>query len=359
MAYLLNNLKDIQTVYTPDIECLIDDFLPYLSEFSFSKKVILDSMRFRMKFSNEKGEEGFSSELPLKTILGGIKLNLISRNADNLEYNFDYEYLLRNIDLDVFNTELNKRVSLDENKFIEIIDSNLEIMNTILFEKKLKKDIIDLLNSISSLTSLLSSTNEFDKIIINKYLSSYNRTYSSLETEYRPLINNKEIFKSANPFKSINSHGIGSFDLIKAFRPNPPSVGRYSDTMIEFITDHLEFDKFKKNKEAIISNTISNSSELNNHSDIFKSGKVYNYFIEYIEKHIIDVHIDYSYLFQRMLAEGLIHRLKHLEYAKWMKDCKWIKDKDYDVIFEKGGFRTLNKSTSANRENNFNSIFKI
>ena len=268
MAYLLNNLKDIQTVYTPAIECLIDDFSPYLSEFNLSKKNILDSMRFRMKFSNEKGEEGFSSELPLKTILGGIKLNLISRNVDNLQYNFDYEYLLSNLDLDVFNTELDKRVSLEENKFIEIIDSNLAKMNTILFEKNLKQDVTDLLNSISNLKLLYSSSNEFDKIIINKYLSSYRNIYSSLETEYRPLINNKEIFKSTNRFKSIESNGIGSFDWIKAFRPNPPLVGNYSDFMIQHLTDQMEFSNFKKSKGLAVLGNSSKKSKVSNWKNV-------------------------------------------------------------------------------------------
>jgi hypothetical protein len=93
--------------------------------------------------------------------------------------------------------------------------------------------------------------------------------------------------------------------------------------------------------------------------DIFKSIEVYNSFKDYTSKFIIDPYNDLSYLFQRMLHEKLIHKKTHFEYFDWLKNNKFINDKDYDKFYVKSCFVSFNKSTSANRENNFNVIFSL
>lgn len=268
MGYLLNNLEDVKAIYSPNIELIIDDFLPCLSEFKLSKKTILEAMRFRIKFFTNKEKIEFSGDLSLEAILTGIRLNFISKDVNRLEYNFDNEYLLSNIDLDVFKTELDKKVSFDESKFVEEIDRNLEDMNSILFEKNLKRNVFDLLDSISNLKSLLSSSNEFDKVIIDKYLSSYNKIYSSLEKEYRPSINNKEIFKSSNQFGLKNPHDLNTWEVIKAFSPNPPSISGYSDFMIQHLTDQMDFSNFKKNKGLAVLGNSSKKSKVSNWKNV-------------------------------------------------------------------------------------------
>lgn len=340
MAYLLNNLNDIQEVYTPNIQYLKDEYMRTLTCFPKTEEAIINSMRFFQYhyYGDEYEKEHLSFQ------------EFDFKNKSHKYYGINYEYLIKNIDLDVFSTELEKKVSFDENKFIEKIDSNLETMNTILFERNLKNDVSSLLNSISNLSKLSETSNNIDKIVIEKYLSSYNKTYSSLKKEYRPSVNNKEIFKSSNQFDLNKPHDFNTWDVIKAFNPNPPSIGGYSDFMIQHLTDKIEFDRFKRNKDKTV---------LNPHPEIFKSGETFDYFIEYNNKHIVDGLTDYSYLFQRMLIENLIHRMKHFEFIDWMKNNNLIKLKDYNLIFEKGGFKSLNKSTSANRENNFNIIFKM
>jgi hypothetical protein len=364
MAYLLNNLKDVQAVYLPEIAFLIDDFLPYLDEFSLSKKVILESLRFKIKLVGNSKEEIYTSEFNLEHILTGIKFNLISKNPNDLICTVDFNHLISNIDLDVFKTELDKKLINEENKFCKTIDDSLGEINTILFERNLKKDVLSLLASISNLKSLLSSSNEFDKIVIDKYLSSYNKTYSHLEAEYKPCINNKEIFKSKIVFNGFVSSKLTEWEAIKGFNPNPTPIGEYSEFFKEHLTDQIGFGKFKKDKRFLASKTVSNSFESdstikNSHLDIFKSGEVYGNFIKYIQVYIVEPYVDYSYLFQRMLNEKLIHRIKHKDFVEWLKENRLIKNKDYVAFFEKGGFYSLKKSTSVHRENNFNLIFKM
>lgn len=194
MNYILNSLEEIQKVYTPDIKYLNDDFIEHLYEFKLSKKVILESMRFRNKFSNSKGEEGFSSELSIEAIVTGMKYNLISES--NLIHNFDYNYLFKNIDLEVFKTELDKKVSIQESDFIVKIKEELDNNNNpIKFVKKLREDKNSLVLSWKNLQSALEKANEFDKIIIDKYRVSYRGVYDSLKREYEKDIEPAVVFR--------------------------------------------------------------------------------------------------------------------------------------------------------------------
>jgi hypothetical protein len=194
MNYILNSLEEIQKVYTPDIKYLNDDFIEHLYEFKLSKKVILESMRFRNKFSNSKGEEGFSSELSIEAIVTGMKYNLIFKS--NLIHNFDYNYLLKNIDLEVFKTELDKKVSIQERDFVEKIKEELDNNNNpIKFVKKLREDKNSLVLSWKNLKSALEKANDFDKIIIDKYRVSYRRVYDSLKREHEKDIEPVVVFR--------------------------------------------------------------------------------------------------------------------------------------------------------------------
>lgn len=194
MNYILNSLEEIQKVYTPSIEELQESFLPCLPEFKLSKKVILESMRFRIKLSDSKGDEGFSSELSVEAILTGIKFNLISKN--NLIHNFDYYNLLNNIDLEVFRTELDKLISNQESDFIEKIKEELDNHNNpIKFIKKLRKDKDSLVLSWKNLKSALEKANDFDKIIIDKYRISFRRVYDSLKREHEKDIEPVVVFR--------------------------------------------------------------------------------------------------------------------------------------------------------------------
>lgn len=92
---------------------------------------------------------------------------------------------------------------------------------------------------------------------------------------------------------------------------------------------------------------------------IFKNERYFNAFYNYKNKYILDINIDYSYLFQRMLIENFIYPIKHKDFIKWLSKFELIKDYEYHKLNEKGGFMSLLKSTSIQRTNNFNIVFEI
>ena len=81
-------------------------------------------------------------------------------------------------------------------------------------------------------------------------------------------------------------------------------------------------------------------------------------FNEYASNHIIDFYLDYSYLKKRLEHEKLIHRIKDNDFMRFLfEDMKLINKKKYFKYTLKNGLSSLNKSTSINRENNFNNLF--
>ena len=92
---------------------------------------------------------------------------------------------------------------------------------------------------------------------------------------------------------------------------------------------------------------------------LFISGEIYSKFIEYTSNHIIDYYLDYSYLKKRLENDQLIYRVKDNEFMLFAYEDKKIKlsQSQYEDYREKGKLTSLNKSSPANRENNFNNIF--
>ena len=116
---------------------------------------------------------------------------------------------------------------------------------------------------------------------------------------------------------------------------------------IEQTIDNLYYELFPKTREI-----LPNDNPFMNVDD-------FEIFKDYITKYIIEPYIDYSYLFQRLLRDGKIKRTKHLEFADWLKQNSYVKDRLYDDILRNRGFRTLSKSYSIQRENNYNVLFGI
>ncbi|AQX09352.1 hypothetical protein CMT89_13495 [Elizabethkingia anophelis] len=95
-----------------------------------------------------------------------------------------------------------------------------------------------------------------------------------------------------------------------------------------------------------------------NWKDIFKEKDTYKQFIKYIKKHIINPLIDYSYLFQKLKELELIHNHPHFKYINWLRNNRFISERDYEDFINNAGFRSLKKSISEQRENNFVNIFE-
>lgn len=268
MNYILNSLEDIQKVYTPDIKYLNDDFIEHLYDFKLSKKAILESMRFRIKFPDSTGQEGFSSELTFEAIVTGIKYNLMSKN--NLIHNIDYDYLLNNIDLEIFKKELDKSITQEESHFIYKINEELQKAGgDIEFKKKLRKGVESLDSSSQYLKSIQKTANEFDKILINRFIISYRKVHDSLKDEHEQDILPAKIFTSSN-FKDIttNEHTDKNkqpeFNYLESWL-NPSSIAKsYRESIFRNFTKEIDEKKIIYNDvDEFLSEPIKKLSDCN------------------------------------------------------------------------------------------------
>ena len=108
----------------------------------------------------------------------------------------------------------------------------------------------------------------------------------------------------------------------------------------------------------MINTSISEVNEVNPYPLIFISADIYLKFIEYALNNIIDYYLDYSYLKKRLENLNLIHSIKDNEFMRILyEEMELISKKDYEEYSLKNKLSSLNKSSSTNRENNFNNIF--
>ena len=91
----------------------------------------------------------------------------------------------------------------------------------------------------------------------------------------------------------------------------------------------------------------------------FEDIEKYNIFIEYVKLHIVEPYLDYSYLYQRLLERKFIKYIKQKDFMKWLFENDFINEKTFYSFDEKNQFYTLIKSTTPQRENNFNNLFKL
>jgi len=135
-------------------------------------------------------------------------------------------------------------------------------------------------------------------------------------------------------------------------------------TLFHFGKDFKEFKEelelFKTLKENIVTNS-NQQKEVKTNPELeypFIVPHAKELFSEYISKYIVEPYVDYSYLFQRLHHENFIKRLTHIQFMDWLTDNKHITEKTKNTFLKKESFRSLKKSTSLSRENNFNIVFK-
>lgn len=80
-------------------------------------------------------------------------------------------------------------------------------------------------------------------------------------------------------------------------------------------------------------------------------------FKKYISSFILEYHIDYSFIFQKMLKKKLIYRIKHKEFITWLFKHQLINQRIFDKLDSYKSLKSLRKSSSEARENNFNNTF--
>ena len=130
------------------------------------------------------------------------------------------------------------------------------------------------------------------------------------------------------------------------------------DFLDEFIRSSKKKIEFLENRLYVLNTSISEVNEVNPYPLIFISADIYLKFIEYASNNIIDYYLDYSYLKKRLEHEKIIHSIKDNEFMRILyEEMGLISKKDYEEYSIKNKLSSLNKSSSTNRENNFNNIF--
>jgi hypothetical protein len=132
------------------------------------------------------------------------------------------------------------------------------------------------------------------------------------------------------------------------------------DSSDEFIRGSKKKIEFLENRLYVLNASKTEVNEVNPYPLLFVSPDIYSKFIEYTEKHIIDYYLDYSYLKKRLQHEKLIHSTQDNEFMRILcEEMKLISTKNYKEYSVKNKLSSLKKSSSINRENNFNNIFDI
>lgn len=158
----------------------------------------------------------------------------------------------------------------------------------------------------------------------------------------------QEIINKAIKY-SIEIDGYEPLELIQFLK---------KDFFDEFIRSSKKKIEFLENRLYVINTSISEVNEVNPYPLIFISADIYLKFIEYASNNIIDYYLDYSYLKKRLEHEKIIHSIKDNEFMRILyEEMELISKKDYEEYSLKNKLSSLNKSSSTNRENNFNNIF--
>ena len=91
---------------------------------------------------------------------------------------------------------------------------------------------------------------------------------------------------------------------------------------------------------------------------LFVSGEIYEKFVSFTHKPMVNYYLEISYLKKRMEHESFIHRIKDNDFMKIIfQEMKLISKKDHADYLIKNKLTSLNKSATENRENHFNHIF--
>lgn len=80
-------------------------------------------------------------------------------------------------------------------------------------------------------------------------------------------------------------------------------------------------------------------------------------FIEYISKHIVDVHLDFSFLYQMMVEKSFITKMGHTQFADWLLKNKYVNEREFNKLLKSNQLASLKNSHSDERLNKFTNTF--
>lgn len=298
----MNSIDNIERVFKPSLEFLKDDFFPP-SNFPQSIGIIKQSMVFYAIFSY--GDDGdYEREY----------FTYHDYNHNNKGYYYkgiNYDFLNSKLDFEVFSKEINKRVEYLQYSFLSCLEDYKKEPN---FEIPLYNYLKLLKESLVFLDNFDNDNNKIFDLIVNRFSQSYCGIIETLKDRY--LIIYEKPFNVLQDLKLKN---------------------RYEKFENEIKTDELS------------SNIWIN---------VFKSESEFINFKYFLEKKIVDDYADLSFLFQKMVVDKKIKKIKHLDFSNWLYENELIKEVVFNEIQSQRGFRSFQKSYSIHRENNYNEVFK-
>ena len=210
--------------------------------------------------------------------------------------------------------------------------------------------------------------NEEQEIFENELKTAFNKIdLSSLPTNYNyiKLIKDIAIVEAINEISRLLSNNNQLFGMMyKLNEFDNFEIKEYKgisldDTpLFKELHQKLYPDYYNDTTEIT---ALSISAEANNQNSIlslFKNIEVYHCFLEY-QNYILEFYTDYSYLKKRLEQEKLIHYHKDNDFMKIVfSDFNLLSEKNYNQYCITGKLKSLTKSYSVQRQNNFNNVFK-
>jgi hypothetical protein len=260
-----------------------------------------------------------------------------------LNYQFELTY-------DIAKKGLDKKINLNslkiENDFFnsfEVQFSNLRIM----YQTKI--------NNCNNLKHY------FFGCSIENYKAHFeNRLKSFLENNFILSVNDFIHYELNKTFENMFFFEAGFIDTNQKFCYSVLGLN-YENKIKTNIIERNKFLNDKINSLSTLETIEPKAKDLNPFPLLFTTFEVYNCFLEYTKKHIIEFYSDYSYLKKRLENQKLIHNHKDNDFINIVfNDMKLIKKSDYDNYFTKydSKLKSLSKSHNIQRENNFNTIFE-
>ena len=212
-------------------------------------------------------------------------------------------------------------------------------------------------------TMLARIINNFDEAIKSKCGNDIDLSEYSDKDEWSYLYNSDHKQQSINKrYKDIELNPEDEKVFKKIWLRNYIKVLSQIVSNIRIVTNNpkqVAIDK-SKNDTSEVKKDAAEAITGNPYPLLFVSPKIYKRFLEYTSKYILDVYLDYSYLKKRMEYEKLIHRTKDNEFMRIAyEDMGLIAEAIYQDYLIKNKLSSLDKSSTAARENNFNNLFNI
>ena len=213
------------------------------------------------------------------------------------------------------------------------------------------KDIIEYLVKVYNNEDVGGKSQNFFRTLpkLDELIDSYFRDFENSDEQNKAIAHNLEILDKLSFDKNNDGYTLYKDTTRKSnLNLSKDEHLKYASSIYYQLKDSF---KGKLKEEGI--DVVKNPYPL-----LFISGTVYQNFLKYTAKHIIDPYLDYSYLNRRLKEEGLIHKTLDRDFMRILhEDMNLISKKWYEKFIDSERFRPLKKTTTAGRENNFNNIF--